>query len=187
MQMKNKILIGILVVLGIIAISSAWFFIKHNQPKNQNNISSNPSVQTSQTATSSIVETKTYTNKEFGFEFQYPKDWMVTEGTFSSPSSLFNLEISPSEEGTSSLGMGLINPIINIVTAKFGDNAFKSADKESDITVGGVKGKRYEDRYEVFYGIDILLPFGQNRIILGTEKRYENVFNGIITSFKFLN
>ncbi|MFH1162238.1 MAG: hypothetical protein V1696_03115 [Candidatus Jorgensenbacteria bacterium] len=125
---------------------------------------------------------KTYINTEFGFEFQYPANWEIRENVFGSPASKFNLNIVPNTERY------LPDPVlINVVTSSFGDRAFQDLENiTSKITVGGISGKRYDYEFEGMQRTSILLPFGELRIILGSEQRYEDVFNQVISSFKFL-
>lgn len=52
--------------------------------------------------------------------------------------------------------------------------------------MGGVRGKKYEYVFEDVSKISIDLPFGEYRLLLGADKEYENVFNKILASFKFL-
>lgn len=137
--------------------------------------SSTPPVQANTTK-----ETKIYRNIEFGFEFQYPEDWRVIENPYSSPFSKFNLIIVPK------IGKYLPDPIlINIVVPQFADNAFRDL-YGVGIIVADISGERYEYQEESLFEISIVLPFGQNKIILGANKQYEDVFNQILSSFKFL-
>jgi len=127
---------------------------------------------------------KTYKNTEFGFEFQYPKGWTFHENTFGSPFSKFNLVGASPEEN------GLPDPIdspllINIVTPDFANKAFYDL-KGSNITIAGISGKKYEYEYEGVSEIGIDLPFGEYHMLLGAKKGYEDIFNQILASFKFL-
>jgi len=176
--MKKKILIIVSIVLVIAISVFVFIFIKNKDNTTE------PTATPIQTGP--ISDFKIYKNEQYSFEFRYPRDWKVTENVFSSPSSLFNLKLSPINEDLPSIEISPIDPTINIVTAKFGDNAFIGSGKGSDVIIGGVSGKRYEYKYEIFSGIGILLPFGQDRMILGTEKKYEDVFNQILSTFKFL-
>lgn len=128
---------------------------------------------------------KTYRNEQFGFEFQYPDDWSFHENTFYSPFSEFNLVGVPIGEDYQ-----LDQPILaNIVTPDFADRAIISRKNlgavESDVVVGNIRGIRYE-YIEESPRISIDIPFGKLRMILGAEKRYEDVFNQVLATFKFL-
>lgn len=132
----------------------------------------------------STIRTKTYRNTEFGFEFQYPADWTFHENTFGSPFSRFNLVgASPEENGhPDPLAPSLL---INIVTPDFADRAFYDL-KGTDIIVANISGKKYEYEEEGLSKISIVLSFGKNKIILGGNRIYEDIFNQILFSFKFL-
>jgi hypothetical protein len=176
MQMKRKILIIILILLCIIVVSSSWFFVKNNRP--------NPPVQIPQTITSNF---KTYRNEQWGFEFQYPNDWTIEENSFGSKYSKLNLRIFPNN------GKYIYSDpvIMNITTPDFADRAYSGFDKTpgvatSKIVIAGQTVNEYEYIDENLTHIDIDLPFGQNRMLLGSIKQYELIFNEMIASFKFL-
>ncbi|MEK7547249.1 MAG: hypothetical protein AAB536_03680 [Patescibacteria group bacterium] len=136
--------------------------------------------------TGNTKKLKTYINTEFGFEFQHP-DWSFEINGFYSPFSKFNLQGDSSEENYNPL-----RPIflLNIVTHDFADRAVISRQNlgaiESGVTIGGIQGKKYEYVFEGVPKISIDLPLGEFRMILGTEKKYKDVFNQILVSFKFL-
>ncbi len=127
---------------------------------------------------------KDYRNAEFGFEFQYPGNWPLYENTFGSPFSKFNL-IGGSAEDDGYPDSDSPSFLINVVTPDFADRA-SSGPTKSNITIGGIIGKRYEFQYEGSKEIGVDLPFGQYHMLLGTTKKYESVFNQILASFKFL-
>jgi hypothetical protein len=192
--MKTKVLIIILAVLTIIIAVSIWFFVRQNQLGNQNNISSNPiqmSVESANTAsstqTSQIVTStsKIYRNEQFGFEFQYPQGWIILEeprglGFY----SRFELVATPNMAESNN------NPfLINVVLPEFADRTFLGVGgTTSTIIITGIAGIKYEYEFEGLSEIAIVLPFGQYKLILGTgsKKDYENVFNQMISTFKFL-
>ena len=139
-----------------------------------------PQIPTSATATGTIQEAKIYHNTEFGFEFQHPQDWKIIENPYGSPFSRFNLIIVPREEKY------LPDPIlINVVVPQFADNAFHDL-QGTDVVVANISGKKYEYQEEGLFEISIVLPFKENKIILGANKRYEDIFNQFLASFKFL-
>lgn len=127
------------------------------------------------------TDLKLYRNEEWGFEFQYPKDWEVHENIFKSATSVFNLNVVPSEEKY------LPDPIlINIVTPEFASNSFSDLENiATGVVVGGVVGKKYEYEFETMQRVSIIIPFGEYKMILGTEKRYKDAFNEVYTTFKF--
>ncbi len=129
-----------------------------------------------------LPELKTYRNKEYGFEFQYSEDWKIMENTFGSPASKFNLIVVPV------VGRYLPDPVlINIVTLEFANlvNKNLSGEISSNITIAGVNGIKYEYEHESLNNISIILPFGENNLILGTKKSYEDVFTLVLSTFKF--
>lgn len=138
--------------------------------------------------THSTIGTKIYINAEYGFEFQYPENWTFHANTFYSPFSKFNLVgASPEENGRPN---PIVSPLlINIVTPDFAERAVMNRKNlgaiETDIVVGGVDGRKYEYTENVAK-ISIDLSLGGYRIILGADKKYEDVFNQILASFKFL-
>jgi hypothetical protein len=81
--------------------------------------------------------------------------------------------------------------VMNVVTPDFADRAYSNFDKTpgvttSKITIAGQIVNEYVYVDENLTHIDIDLPFKENRVLLGSIKQYETVFNGIIASFKFL-
>ncbi|MEK7149448.1 MAG: hypothetical protein AAB757_00505 [Patescibacteria group bacterium] len=196
--LNRKILIILIILIALSSIIT-WFVYKYKQAENQTKISLYQSQEIKQksdnvssmrqiAATTTIAAEsglKIYRNKQFGFEFQYLDNWSFYENTFYSPFSKFNLV-------GASLGKDYqINPpvLINIVTPDFADRAILSREKlgavTSDIVVGGISGKKYEYTEEL-PRISIDLPFGKYRMILGAKKQYEDIFNQILASFKFL-
>lgn len=127
-------------------------------------------------------ELKSYKNEKFGFEFRYPSDWKIMENTFWSPVSKFNLIVVPVEGGY------LPDPVfVNITTPEFANRAFLDLeDKATEVNIGGVKGKRYEYEFESLNQISIHLPFDEYHILLGAKKAYEDIFNQVLSSLKFL-
>jgi hypothetical protein len=142
----------------------------------------------SSTAITSTIATstfKTYKNEEWGFEFEYSNGFILKENIFGSYYSKFNLEIFEQKEGLDSV------LLLNIVLPKFVDTAFwKSQRNISKVIIDGVEGTKYEYEYEGSPQTDVILPFGEYKIILGTgdgEKQYLDELNHILSSFHFLN
>ena len=132
-----------------------------------------------------VITFKTYRNEEFGFEFEYPDNWLFYENTSYSPFSKFNLIGSSPELD------GYANPIIpsllvNIVTPDFVERQFFNLENiASKIIVQEVEGLKYEYKEKLSH-IAIILPLGEYKMILGTHKGYEDIFNQVLDSFKFL-
>ncbi len=134
------------------------------------------------TPAGSATGTKTYANAEYGFELQYPSDWTVRENSFGSYNSKFNVELVPPRQRDLNDSI-----LINIVLPAFAERAFLGTGAStSTATVDGMAGIKYEYEFEGMPSVDIVVPLGQNRMIIGTEKRDEDVFNGVLTSFKFV-
>jgi len=128
------------------------------------------------------LKVKIYRNTEFGFEFEYPEDWSFEITSFYSPFSKFNLQ-----GNTSDKNYNPFNPafIINIVTPDFVERQFSDFKNiASETIVGEVTGFKYVYE-EQGTQITIVLPFGRYKMILGTTKAHENIFNQILASFKF--
>ena len=133
---------------------------------------------------------KLYHNAELGFEFQYPETWTFHPNTFGSPFSKFNLVGASPEEN------GFPDPItpsivINIVTPDFADRAvinFKNLNASTLVTtVADIKVTKYEYEFEGLPRIAVVgLMISKDRILFGGGKKYINVFNQILTTFKFL-
>lgn len=191
MNIINKKTLISLIVLIILAGFSVWFY-QYQQTTNQrvqeakqkiNNQSEEAKTQQpTVTTTTAISALKTYRNEEWGFEFQYPENWKTKEDSFYSPFSKFNLIMVPVE------GKYLPDPIfVNIVTPDFAEQTARNLGKSVvEIKVAGVFGPKYEYEYESLHEIGIILPFGEYRMLLGSKKQYEDIFNQILTSFKFI-
>lgn len=129
---------------------------------------------------------KTYRNEEWGFEFEYPKDWILRSNTSYSPFSKFDLIGAPSEKEY--LIYYPTPPfLINVVTPDFAERQFSDLKNiASKTTVGGVAGLKYEYEEQKLSHITIILPFGQYKMVLGTTKEYLDTFNQILSTFKFI-
>lgn len=148
-----------------------------------------PTTITIPTSTSSAIqassawETKTYHNTKYGFEFQYPGDWSVKENSFGSYYSKFNMLVRPTVGWYSDYPFS-----VNVVLSEFPDRSFKNVEKTtSEAIVDGVSGIKYQYMFEGSQEIAIILPLREYKIILSTDdERYKDVFNQVISSFKFL-
>jgi hypothetical protein len=142
------------------------------------------------TQTKSTDTTKTYTNTEFGFEFNYPSDWTFTSGTFGSQGSKFNLVgASPEENGIPFP----IDPsiLINVITPDFGKNILRTVQTlnptTSSVAVSNMQETKYIYPFENEFLIDIVIPINPSTtIILGARKTYEKTFDQILESFRLL-
>ena len=178
----------LIILITLIALSGfvVWFVYQYKQelenktgslPKNEQELNSS-SVPT-------ISMLKIYRNEEFGFEFQYPNDWTFHENTFYSPFSKFNLIGTASGEDVPNTIMPSL--LVNIVTSDFANRAFYDLRHTAlNTIVAEVTGSKYEYEFEGFPQIAVDLPFGKYRMLLGAKKQYEDIFNQILASFKFL-
>lgn len=183
-QKKYLLLVFSLVVASVLFMGWRWSW-QVQQPKVLNSLPPPATSAGSSTSTpqvSSTNNTKTYTNTEFGFEFQYPVNWSLQENVFYSPYSKFNLMSWPTEEKLNSFDPPLL---INVVTPDFVESGFHSL-TSSDFTVAGVLGKEYEYTHDGLSEIDIVLPLKDNIVILGANSQYKTSFNQIISTLKFL-
>ncbi len=72
--MKNKIIITIIIILGIVLVAFSLFSMSDNQINGTN--------ETATTTESALLDTsgwQTCRNEEYGYEFKYPKDWYIYE------------------------------------------------------------------------------------------------------------
>lgn len=125
-----------------------------------------------------------YRNDQFGFKFSIPDGWQVIENPHMGPYSYFNLTLEPVTEKT-----GYLDPVlINIVKPGFVERSFRGLEPDANpIVVDNVKGVKYEYPFEGSYKIDYILPKAQSTFIIGAWKNFDDVFYGLVSSFKFLN
>lgn len=186
---RKLLFLFIVIILGLI---SAWIFIKYRpiqkEPLPVPISTSTPHspavpVPTSTVSKGTTPETKIYRNEEWGFEFQYPKDLIIRENTFGSYYSRFNLKIF------TKIGEQF-DPafLVNIVLPEFVENSFKNLKKTtSEVIIDGIFGVKYQYDFNDRKETVIILPFNEYQLILGVYyEEYENVFNQILASFKFL-
>ncbi len=192
MTISTKKSLIILIILIALSGFVVWFY-QYQQAANQqvqevrqkiDNQFEEAKTQQPLTTTTIITSAlKTYHNEQWGFEFQYPEDWIVKENTFGSYYSKFNLVVNPELVRSSNFTFS-----INIVLPEFPERSFRNIEKTtSEITVAGVRGIKYEYEFEGLPETAIILPLGEYKIILGTDsEQYLDEFNQILTSFKFI-
>lgn len=185
---KILIVLIILAMIGVLVVITSRIFIKQSiqQPSIQNQPSTSIAPATSSTSSvpaTSTTGTKTYRNTEWGFEFQYPQNWIVKERTFGGYYSKFNVVARPTSGWYSQFPI-----LVNIVLPEFAERSFQSVEKiTSEVTVAGVPGIKYQYIFEGSQETAIILPLGEYRLILGTDdEQYTEIFNQILASFKFL-
>lgn len=178
------------IAVGTISTGIIWVFSKQQEEKQPPTY--NPQQIATPTASSSTPpvrvadnEAKTYRNEEWGFEFQYPRDWKVGEDSFVTYNVKFNVQLFPIA-GQYKASFPIL---INIVSSDFAKHTFLGFNATtSTVAVDGVLGIKYEYEFEGLPEVAIVLPFGQYSIIIGTGSKedYEDVFNQIANSFKLL-
>lgn len=188
MIILNKKALLILISLAALSGFTVWFYQyrQTNQQTQETQQKINSQIKEAQTQQSTTTASifKTYHNEEWGFEFQYPKDWIFKENIFKNYYSKFNMElwVLIGEKHDESF-------LVNIVLPEF-TRGFNGLEKNtSEIIVAGVQGVKYEYQFEGFPETAVILPFGEYKIILGTgggSKQYLDEFNQILASFKFL-
>lgn len=169
-----------LVTLGILIVVG-WMFSEYFNNQNQ------PIPPATSSPESSTNGMKTYTNTEFGFEFEYPGDWSFQINRYRSQFSKFELLGDSSAENYNPFNPGFI---VHIVTPEFVNNAtisFRNLNaKISVVTVVGIRGTKYEYEFENIPQIVIDIPFGEYRMLLGADIDHEGDFNKVLATFKFI-
>lgn len=177
-----------LVALGILIAIVGWMFSEHFNNQNQPMPPASPTVSSAPSPASSTDGMKTYTNTEFGFEFQYPENWSFEINSFYSPFSKFNLQGNTSDKNYNPLNPAFM---INIVTPDFAEGAAISMQNlgsaGSEIVIAAIKGMKYTYTFEGRVLIDIIIPLKSTAIIFETDQRHVDTFNQVVTSFKFLS
>ena len=190
--MTKKIVIIFIILAALVLSVCAFVWFKDGAQKpastEQPISATNTDVVKPENTATTTSNLKTYSNEEWGFEFQFPEEWSFYENTFYNVFSKFNLIGATPKEGNNP------NPIrpsilINIVTEDFAKKAAINREnigaKMSKISVSGVDAMRYEYKEEISK-ISIDIPWGQYNFILSSPKEYESTLNQIISSFKFL-
>ena len=181
--MKEIIILSAVVILLGLVVGGVYYF--SNEQLLKEPFPNKPPEQNQQEI--QISKTKIYRNKEWGFEFQHPESWKFEENSFYSPFSKFNLQGNSSAENYNPLRPAFL---LNIVTPDFADRAVISRQNlgaiESNIIVGKIQGKKYEYIFEESPKVSIDIPFEEYQMIFGASKNYEDIFNQILVTFKFL-
>lgn len=129
---------------------------------------------------------KMYENSEFGFKFQYPEGWTVTEERNTNPHNIFKVGVTP-------LALQYFQPFYVLVKKKEASdqivaNARALGRVIEDINVGGKSAIRYEYEGEVHY-VSIKIPVTEEYSFIIGNERNENPeeYKQILGSFRFLN
>lgn len=189
MNIKKQVIwfcvgLTVLIVAGVVC----WYIKPYDSPSVLT-----PTATTS-TATTTVVTTppastattsgfKTYRNEEWGFEFEYPEGWKVAENVYDNYYIQFNLILLPET------GIHHEEPVIvNIDLPEYPEKAFKNLDKTTEnVAVDGVKGVKYVYDWNDDTITAIILPLGKYSMILGSNDHYTELFDQVITSFRFLH
>jgi len=166
------------IILLIVSAAFAWISQKPAQPIDNipnSSINNNPV---------NIDGSKLYRNEEWGFEFQYPKDWQILQPAFGSAVSKFNMDVVPPVRH-------LPDPIrINILPNDWIARVQNTFEVEkiipSKITISGVDGLRYDHKSEGLSQIDYLFSRKTYWVVVGGKKQYEDVLNQVLSTLKFL-
>ena len=178
--LNKKLLLVLIILIGFSSLITLFVY-KRIQLENQMEIVFDQKQELNKQPTISTL--KTYRNQEWGFEFQYPKDWVIKENTFGSYYSKFNMLIRPTTGWYSRFPVS-----VNVVLSEFPERSFQGVEKiTSEVVVDGVPGVKYQYEFEGSQETAIILPLGEYKLILGMDnERYLDEFNQILASFKFL-
>lgn len=173
-----------LVFIGLFFVGVYWYLTTKQQTEGSVIPSENgTSTEASTTSPIRTVGEDGYLRSEgWGFEFEYPKDWVARENTFGGRNTVYNLVVRPEANFTG-------NPIlVNVVLTEFAEKTFNGVDSEPEpIVVDGVEGLKYYYPWKSGYETAVVLPLGENKVILGTHDRYEDEFYEFLKTFKFIN
>lgn len=126
---------------------------------------------------------KYYSNEEWGFAFEYPDDWEVYEAYFGSPYSKFNAVVLPIARGQQDMPIS-----INVVLPEFISGSFASyQDKKTPIIFKGREVDLYEYKWQEMDKTNLIMPFGEYSLILGSNHYYEEEFEHFLDTFEFLD
>jgi len=134
------------------------------------------------------VEWQTYTSKKYGYSVKYPYYWSFYnwDDYSSSPSIIGGVELKPGSAHKDSF-VGFAN--VTIITKDRAQSIINSPNstlKES-IIIDNVEGTKILAPYHLGTQIIIILPLEKNYISIATgDIKYEEVFNQILSTFRFL-
>lgn len=145
---------------------------------NTNKIIANDSLNTNQ-AEDQITETKKYKNDQFGFEFQYPKNWTIDDERTKTNIIVFDIGIPESREAIS-----FVKNTENLTLAQLEANLITDdsvVEKKSEMTIGGEKALLIETTE---MGLSyIIFNHKNNSYTITSGGRMIEL--GIISTFKF--
>lgn len=198
--MIKKIALAVILVL-LCTFAVLWYTHVLNS-RLQNNIAQsipNPTnttptvIASSTTTTSAVVSTSTeshlgmklYRNDQWGFEFWYPARWEWKENAFGSPTSKFNLTLWK-VNGVNTFQ----DEILNVVTPQMADSAIYAWLAQhattTPIIVDGKEVIEYRGSFVTAPAVQVEIPLGELRILIGFEPDHEKDLNNILASFRFI-
>lgn len=181
----SMVLIGVVIVL--VAIGGYFVLSKKSNQSNNSKTS---------TATSTSANWKTYNNSKYGFEFQYPENWVISNcGTEKSESLViyFNADkycdVNSDHDISATADIfinkdNLDNRLKNL-TVGSGIFSTSTGDSVQDITIGNnIGAKRLNGKY--LNGI----IFGYKNYVYdinlqGISEKDSQIFNKVLSTFKF--
>lgn len=192
-------LLGIITAIIIIGILAVAGFFVYPIILSQINKLASPSVVVLQDNQTPVATEKTYKSDEFGFQFQYPLNFNLTENPLEAEAE--QLLITPND------GSRFDNWEINIAKSDssyylLGCAGYEQAEagvvkNVSDINIGGVIGKKIQSDYQSkngSYTTEVVcveknnIAYAFSATSDGLAKDYDyNLFDKTISSIKFLN
>ncbi len=178
-----KVVLSIVLVILTLTSLGVWFTRSNgaleNEPKTETVIPASATGLDGQVVSTELNE---YMNEEWGIRFEYPQDWEARENSFENFYSKFNVTMYPTKGGYKGRPV-----VLNIVLPEFAENTFNGLDKETrPVRVDGVDGLQHTYAFRSSTNTSIVLPFGEYTLLLGTNGHYPDLFEGILSSFEFL-
>lgn len=174
-------LVLLLTIVGAVWYTTPETLTPGKQPTTtQSSHSENAAGQTG----SSSPAFNTYENQEFGFSFNYPRDWDIRMREFYSPNSLLNLGIKPIEE------MGVSPIVINLTPKQWVENALVKMRARgvttTETTLNGRPAIRLHDKDRISRPATttLLLVDDEFWIDITGVNGGEKVYNMILESFE---
>lgn len=182
---NKKILFILIILIALICFTALLFWQYKQELKNKTADLSKNEQNLTTTTTPATSSLKIYRNEEWGFEFEYPKDWRIKENAFGSAVSMFNLVIEQIDTAH------LPRPIrINVLPNDWIEQVQKSFEADGielvKVQINGIDGIRYEHADEGLSQIDFLISKDEYWIVVGGKKKYIDTLNQVLGSFKFL-
>lgn len=135
-----------------------------------------------------IVPWQIYTNTKYGYTVKFPSFWSVHReddvATRFGGSILDYVALNPGAD------IHDLSAIVDIMmrSASYAEEVLEDGQnsKRESIIVDGVQGTKMVVPYHLGERIIVLLPFGEHSISLATDAPYEEIFNQILATFRFV-